>query len=137
MEVMKVCHFLLSFLVDQIFIFPLPLSNNCLFIANADCPTVLECTRFRGRKRRINIPQEIGTKYYYFGLHLLDDRNGTRVRNLELEYRQNAERINTEILQEWATGRGKKPVSWETLTEVLRDIELGALASEIEAVKKL
>ena len=137
MEVMEVCRFLLSFLVDQIFIFPLPLSNNCLFVANADCPTVLECTRFRGRERRINIPQEIGTKYYYFGLHLLDDRNGTRVHSLELEYGRNAERINTEILQEWATGRGKKPVSWKTLTEVLCDIELCALASEIEAVKKL
>ena len=104
-------------------------------VVTADLPTVLECTRFRGRDRRINIPQEIGTNYYYFGLHLLDDPNGTRIRNLELEYRQNAERINTEILQEWATGRGKKPVSWQTLTEVLRDIELHVLASEIEAVK--
>ena len=43
--------------------------------------------------------------------------------------------INTEILREWATGRGKKPVSWETLIEVLCDIGLGALASEIEVVK--
>ena len=98
----------------------------------ADCPTVLECIRFQGRQRTINIPREIGTNYYYFGLHLLDDPNGTRVRNLELEYRQNAERINTEILREWVIGRGKKPVTWKTLTEVLRDIELGALASEIE-----
>ena len=98
----------------------------------ADCPTVLDCITFRGRERSINIPQEIGSNYYYFGLHLLEDPNGTRVRNLELEYRQNVERINTEILREWVTGRGKKPVSWETLTEVLRDIELRALASEIE-----
>ena len=43
--------------------------------------------------------------------------------------------INTEILREWATGRGKNPVSWETLTEVLRNIGLGALASEIEVMK--
>ena len=100
-----------------------------------DRPTVLECIRFQGKQRKINIPQEIGSSYYHFGLHLLDDPNGTRVRNLELEYRQNAERINTEIFREWATGREKKPVTWETLTEVLRDIELGALASEIEAVK--
>ena len=42
--------------------------------------------------------------------------------------------INTEILREWATGRGKKPVSWKTLTEVLRNIGFGALASEIEAM---
>ena len=40
-----------------------------------------------------------------------------------------------EILQQWISGRGRQPVSWETLTEVLRDVELGELASEIEAVK--
>ena len=83
----------------------------------------------------INIAEEISTKYHDFGLLLLDDHNGTRVRIMELKYNQDAERINKEILQEWATGRGKKPVSWQTLTEVLRDIELCALASEIEAVK--
>ena len=46
-----------------------------------------------------------------------------------------AEQINTEILQEWLTGKGKQPVTWATLVEVLRDIELTALAREIEAVK--
>ena len=106
-----------------------------LCAVTADCPTVLECTRFRGSQRTINIPQEIGSNYYYFGFRILNDPNGTRVRNLELEYRRNAERINTEILQEWVTGRGKKPVTWKTLIIVLRDIELSALASEIEVVK--
>ena len=46
-----------------------------------------------------------------------------------------AERINTEILQEWLTGRGKQPVTWATLVKVLCDIKLSVLASEIEAVK--
>ena len=67
-------------------------------------------------------------------MFLLDDPNGTRVRNIQYDYRE-IEQINTEILREWVTGRGKKPVTWETLTEVLRDIELGALASKIEEVK--
>ena len=35
------------------------------------------------------------------------------------------------------TGRGSKPVSWKTLTEVLRDIDLYTLASEIEVVKSV
>ena len=87
------------------------------------------------REGMINIAEKISTKYHDFGLLLLDDQNGTRVSNMELKYREDAKRINKEILQEWATGRGKKPVSWETLTEVLRDIELCTLASEIEAVK--
>ena len=54
---------------------------------------------------------------------------------MEIKHRENAERINTEILREWATGKGKKPVSWKTLTEVLHDIELDDLASKIEEVK--
>lgn len=99
------------------------------------CPTVLECIKFWGKERTINIPQEIGVNYSQFGIFILDDPNGTRAHNMEYEYRGNAERINTEILREWAAGRGKQPVSWEILTEVLRDIELDTLASEIEEVK--
>ena len=46
-----------------------------------------------------------------------------------------AEQINTEVLEQWITGRGKHPVTWKTLTEVLYNIELSTLAGEIEAVK--
>ena len=98
---------------------------------------MLECIRFQGKERTINIPQEIGTSYSQFGIFLLDDPNGTRTHNIEHKHREHAVQINTEILREWATGRGKKPVSWKTLIEVLRDIELGTLASEIETVKVL
>ena len=91
--------------------------------------------RFRGRERRINIPQEISTKYYQFGILLLEDTNGTRVRNMEHKHRGDAKQINMEILEEWVNGRGRQPVSWATLTEVLRDVELSELASDIEAVK--
>ena len=45
-----------------------------------------------------------------------------------------AERINTEILQEWLTGRGKQPVTWATLVKVLCDIKLSVLAGEIHAI---
>ena len=106
-----------------------------LCIITVDHPTVRDCIMFQGLgKRAINIPQEIGSNSYQFGLLLLDDPNGTRVRNIERDYRE-IEQINTEILRKWTTGKGKKPVSWKTLTEVLRDIELCTLASEIEAVK--
>ena len=43
-----------------------------------------------------------------------------------------AQQINTEILQEWLTGTGKQPVTWTTLVEVLHDVELSALAGEID-----
>ena len=96
----------------------------------------MECITFQGRERTINIPREIGSNYSQFGILLLNDLNGTKVSNIEYKHRGDAVQINTEILREWATGRGKQPVSWETLTEVLRNIGLGALASEIEAMKQ-
>ena len=51
------------------------------------------------------------------------------------EHLNSAEQVNIAILQEWLIGRGKKPVTWTTLVEVLRDIELSTLAGDIEAVK--
>ena len=44
-----------------------------------------------------------------------------------------ANEINREIIEEWIAGRGKHPVTWKTLTEVLHDIGLSTLAREIEA----
>jgi len=67
---------------------------------------------------------------------LLDDSTGSRVNSLVHEHRSDAERINSEILQQWIAGKGKHPVTWKTLVEVLRDIN-NALATEIEAVIEL
>ena len=45
------------------------------------------------------------------------------------------ERINTEILKDWLSGRGVQPVTWTILSEVLRDIKLHNFAGDIEVVK--
>ena len=45
------------------------------------------------------------------------------------------EQTNMEILEEWIAGRGKQPVTWSTLIEVLHDVELSTLAGEIAAIK--
>ena len=100
-----------------------------------DRPTLIECIRFRGKKKRINIPQEIGVKYREFGLLLLEDHNGARIRALAHKHMNDANEVNIEIIEEWVAGKGIHPVSWKTLTELLRDIELSTLAEEIEAIK--
>ena len=97
--------------------------------------TLIELIRFRGRRRRINIPQEIGTKYYQFGVLLLSDETGASMRNVIRKHKEDAEEINCEIFEQWIAGRGKQPVTWRTLVEVLYDVELTALASDIADVK--
>ena len=95
----------------------------------------MELIRFRGRERRINIPQQIGTNFMKFGILLLEDETGSRIQSIIHECRDNAEQVNMKVLQEWIAGRGKLPVSWDTLIEVLQDIDLSTLADNIAAVK--
>ena len=104
-------------------------------LPQTDLPTLTECLRFQGRERRINLPQEISVKYYQFGCHLLDDGTGATIRSIAHKHRDDAEQVTLEILKEWITGRGKHPVTWKTLAQVLQDIDLSTLASEIKASK--
>ena len=113
-----------------------PTINTCTAHNLGTRPNLLELLQFTCTDGgKINIPVEISTRHMKFGTLLLDDRNGSRVRNLVYEHHYKVEEINTAILQEWVIGKGKQPVTWETLVEVLRNIELSTLAGEIEAVK--
>ena len=79
---------------------------------------------FRAGTRYLNIPREIGTSYNEFGIQLLQDDTGVRVRSMEHELNRAAEDINCRILQEWLEGKGISPVSWATLIDTLRTIGL-------------
>jgi len=96
--------------------------------------TMPELLEFRARDRRINIPQQIDTNFYLLGFLLLEDSAGVIVHSIVHKHGGDAEKINIEILHQWLSGRGKKPVSWRTLIEVLRDVGLFCLASDIEEV---
>ena len=98
-------------------------------------PTLYELLNIPGQQKKINIPQEIGTQYKIFGTILLEDDSGKKVDNIVHAHRERPERINTEILQEWLTGSGKQPVTWETLVKVLKDIKLSTLAGDISTRK--
>ena len=47
------------------------------------------------------------------------------------EHQRDAELINLKILQKWINGVGQ-PVSWDTLVQVLKDIQLHELARKVE-----
>ena len=95
----------------------------------------MECIRFQGLKRKINISKEIGTNWVTFGIFLLEDTTGERVDALTQKHGNDAEKITVAILAEWIAGRGRHPVSWKTLIDVLHNTGLSVLAGEIEAVK--
>jgi len=63
----------------------------------------------------------------------LNDQTGAKITAIEQKRLNDAEKINIDILKEWLQGKGKKPVTWQTLVDVLKDIGLFVLAKDIEA----
>ena len=76
--------------------------------------------------------QRIGTHYSTLGPLLLNDDNGSITSSITSQYQQNADVINQEILTRWLQGRGKQPVIWSTLIDMLSNSGLLELANIIE-----
>ena len=101
---------------------------------HSDKPTLQLLLRFPKKSGSvIEIIEYIGDKHHELGVRLLDDASGDTVCKIESQYGPEKTRFVTEaILRRWLLGAGRKPQSWTTLTTVLREIELNALAEEIE-----
>ena len=69
--------------------------------------------------------------YQDYGIFLLDDKFGARVKTLAAPHQLNSEPILKAILNEWYEGKGQ-PVTWGVLIACLRDCTLNALVSDIE-----
>ena len=90
-----------------------------------------------GVKKNLNIIQRTSTQYTKLAMFLLDDDNRDIVDGFKETYRGDPEEIVTAVYKKWINGTGRKPVTWQTLVDVLREIELSSLAAEIETVLKL
>ena len=53
------------------------------------------------------------------------------MRSLIKKHSKDCESINMEIVEEWLQGGGAKPVSWRTLTRILKAVKLTVLAQDI------
>ena len=90
----------------------------------------MKLLNFPGKSGNISIPKQISTKYFLFGVLLLNDETGAEVSAIVKKYRDDAEQINLEILRLWIGGKGK-PLSWDTLIDVLKAVRLNNLAGDI------
>ena len=101
--------------------------NIALFSISDERPTLPDLLLF-------DVPQSVGGNYSTFGIFLLNDTTGSRVRAFKKECQGDAEDVMLRILQEWLEGRGV-PVTWQSLVETLRKTKLNSLADKIAAAK--
>ena len=83
---------------------------------------------------RLRVPQQVGANYSTFGILLLNDETGSRVRGLKHACLGDPEDVVLRILQEWMEGKGL-PLTWESLVKTLRDTGLSTLADQIAGIK--
>ena len=76
---------------------------------------------------------EVGPDYEKFGTLLLEDNKGNKVDSIAKSKHYIPVNITVEILKQWLQGKGRKPVTWQTLVKCLRDTNLNALADDIES----
>ena len=77
----------------------------------------------------------IGTKYYKFGVSLLQDDTGAKMDAIIELCREDATKINRQVLSRWLRGEGKQPVTWATLATELELCGLTELAKDIRTEK--
>lgn len=80
-----------------------------------------------------NIVAEIQNHYEHFGIQLLEDSNGIRIKGIEKSNRGDLVGITVEILRQWLQGKGRTPATWQTFVECLRKSGLNVPADYIEA----
>ena len=106
-----------------------------MYLHSIDLPTLYELIDFTlCDGTRLNVAERIGIDSSLFGIRLLKDATGAKISAIEKTHRGRPIDINREILQEWMGGRGR-PVTWNVLVEVLKDIHLNVLADSISTVK--
>ena len=98
------------------------LDPQCLSLANLE---TLQCHI----KEKIKIIRQCSAYYTRIGHDLLNDKNGSIVRGLELNFRD-PERILQAIFSQWM--QEDVDHSWKKLTECLRRCDLNTIASDIE-----
>ena len=80
----------------------------------------------------MNLADEIGAHYFNFGIQLLVDDTGAQTSAIERSCFLVAEDINCKIFRKWLEGKGRQPVTWGTLVQLLDDIDLRTLAKQIK-----
>ena len=80
----------------------------------------------------IDVLEKIGIDYDQFGMQILQDDNGDAVEEIK-DDENGARKIKRAIMKRWLKGKGKEPVSWRTLVEVLESVKLRELVKELQS----
>ena len=112
----------------------------CAFINTGRGPPItlrqlkfgLKLTDANGEKKTLNVITRAIKEYKNLGMLLLNDDNLHFVKTLEHKHYNDPQKIIEEIFGTWIENKGPTPVDWGALIDVFRQVELNALADDIQ-----
>lgn len=99
---------------------------------HTDEPGLTDLRHFPVKNGVKDMIAEIQNDYEYFGTVLLEDKNGNIVKGIERSKRGDPVDVTVEIVRQWLQGKGRKPVTWQTFVECLKEANLHRAAEDIE-----
>ena len=88
-------------------------------------------TDANGEKKTLNVITRAIKEYKNLGMLLLNDDNLHFVKTLEHKHHNDSQEITEEIFRKWIN-EGPTPVNWVALIGIFGQVELNALADEIQ-----
>ena len=82
--------------------------------------------------RRIEIIKSLTPVWKEFGIQLNFDPLGKMIDCVCATHSSSPEECCRKVLQHWLKGNGEQPATWRTLICVLRDIQQGKLAHDLQ-----
>ncbi len=93
-------------------------------------PNIVQLRSFKLNDNRvIDIVTEVGSNYKKFGELLLESE--TEVNIIEMSSHYDPKTIVDKILCEWIAGKGRHPLTWQTLVDTIEESDLRTLASDL------
>jgi hypothetical protein len=103
-----------------------------VFIAVLDeMPRLHQLQRLCKDSTVVNIIRAVAPSWETFSLYLEMERNMIDIWKRNTDEVEDAAR---KLFGHWLDGKGRKPISWKTLIQALRESDLPIIATEVEAI---
>ena len=87
-----------------------------------------------GKGKKVEIINKVAPNWKTFGVHLEFDRDGSMLDLIEKRNFRDPIDCCRDMFQYWLKGNGVKPLSWSTVTSILRSVGLAVLAKDLEII---
>ena len=87
---------------------------------------------FEGNGSTVRIIKTVAPRWDMIALRL--HFSGDDISRIERDHKESVVRACRNMFSEWLEGKGRKPISWNTLIKALKEADYSELASEVETV---